>query len=168
MDDVDDLHRIFSEPKNRKFFHEESLPRERAVDIVKKSELRHEENGIYFWAPVLKETGQMFGFIGLNIFDYEVPFEPKVEVGWTVDYPLAGKGLATEAAKASLKYGFEKLGYDEIVAITAIPNTPSRRVMEKCGMKLDPSGNFMHPKVPKDHPMAEHVLYRLKKHESTL
>jgi [ribosomal protein S5]-alanine N-acetyltransferase len=46
-----------------------------------------------------------------------------------------GKGYATEAARLYLKYGFEKLKLDEIIGITVVENDPSRRVLEKLGMR---------------------------------
>jgi len=45
-----------------------------------------------------------------------------------------------EAARASLAYGFEELGLDEIVAMTAVPNLRSMRVMEKCGLRYERRG----------------------------
>jgi hypothetical protein len=34
--------------------------------------------------------------------------------------------------------------------------------MEKLGMTHDPAENFDHPRLPAGHPLARHVLYRLR------
>ncbi|WP_257236712.1 GNAT family N-acetyltransferase [Nostoc sp. 'Peltigera malacea cyanobiont' DB3992] len=51
--------------------------------------------------------------------------------------------MACEAAKASLRYGFEEVKLDRIVAITAPEHTASRRVMEKCGLKYQKNAQFL-------------------------
>ena len=58
---------------------------------------------------------------------------------------------------------FMRRDLDEIVAYTAVPNAPSRRVMEKLGMSHDAEGDFNHPAVPENHPLQRHVLYRLSR-----
>lgn len=52
------------------------------------------------------------------------------------------QGIATEVAKVSLKYGFEEVKLDHIVAITAPEHIASRRVMEKCGLKYQKNAQF--------------------------
>ena len=54
-----------------------------------------------------------------------------------------------------------ELGLHEIVSFTAKENHASRRVMEKIGMKRDPSDDFNHPLLPVGHHLRRHVLYRL-------
>ncbi len=70
-------------------------------------------------------------------------------------------GYATEAARASVADGFQRFGFDEIVSMTSVGNTRSRRVMEKLGMTRDPADDFDHPNVPAGHRIRRHVLYRL-------
>ncbi len=53
-----------------------------------------------------------------------------------------GKGLATEAAAAALRHGFEKLALDRVVAFALPTNAPSFRVMEKLGMAFERTGTF--------------------------
>lgn len=72
-----------------------------------------------------------------------------------------GQGYATEGANAALKYGFETVGLDEIISMTAIINTRSQRVMQKLGMTCNRDEDFDHPLVPAGHQLQRHVLYRL-------
>lgn len=87
------------------------------------------ENGFCRWAVVEKSSGKIIGSCG---FAYTHGM-PEPELGYLFGRDVWGKGFATEAAKASLDYGFEKLGFREIIAITDLENTASQRVLEKIG-----------------------------------
>jgi RimJ/RimL family protein N-acetyltransferase len=81
-----------------------------------------------------------------------VPDEPRAH--W-------GHRYATEAARAALRYGFDTLGLEHIIAITSVGNSRSRRVMTRLGMMYQPDEDFDHPRVPADSPIRRHVLYRI-------
>ena len=51
--------------------------------------------------------------------------------------PAWGKGIATEAAAASVQYGFTRARLARIIALAVPENTASRRVMEKIGMRYE-------------------------------
>jgi RimJ/RimL family protein N-acetyltransferase len=119
------------------------------------------ERGWGLWALEIPGVTDFAGFVGLNEPTWTAHFTPCVEVGWRLAAPFHGKGYATEAARAAVTYGFEKLFLTEIVALTIPANTPSRRVMERLGMVRDEHGDFDHPRIDPDHPTARHVLYRL-------
>lgn len=121
----------------------------------------HEQYGYTFWAIELKKTGELMGFIGLRYIDWELPFAPAVEIGWRLGSQYWGKGYATEGAKAALAYGFEQCNLPEIVSFTVPANVRSIRVMERIGLDRDVKGDFSHPKLPADHPLSKHILYRL-------
>ena len=74
---------------------------------------------------------------------------------------LWGNGYATEGAKASLEYGFKYCGLKEIVSFTVPANIGSIRVIEKIGLKRDLNSDFAQPKLAVDHPLSQHILYRL-------
>jgi len=132
-------------------------------DFITRTNNFIDQHGFGLWAATIKETGELIGFVGLHIPDFESHFTPCVEIGWRLDSQHWGKGYATEGARAVLKIGFENFGLKEIVAITVTKNIRSRNVMEKIGMKYDKNGDFKHPKLPLDHPSSEHVLYRVSK-----
>ena len=90
-------------------------------------------------------------------------FIPAVEIGWRIGSQFWRKGYATEAARAALEFGFEKIGLSEIVSFTVPANLRSIGVMEKIGMKRDVAGDFLHPKLPLDHRLSQHVLYRIRR-----
>jgi GNAT acetyltransferase-like protein len=72
-----------------------------------------------------------------------------------------GRGLATEAARAALAFGFGALGLDEIVAYAASANQASQSVMRKLGMTRDEAGDFDHPRVDETSPLRRQVFYRI-------
>lgn len=65
-------------------------------------------------------------------------FAPRTyEVGWVLHPGYYGRGIATEAAAALLKYGFETLLLHRIIATAQPENVASWRVMEKLGMRQE-------------------------------
>ncbi|QKX16542.1 GNAT family N-acetyltransferase [Microbulbifer sp. YPW1] len=118
-----------------------------------------EKYGWGFWAVETLREKQFIGFVGIKHVTDDMPFAPAVEIGWRLAPQAWGKGYATEAARVSLRVGFEQLGLEEIVSFTVPGNFRSRAVMQKLGMQQDE--NFLHPALPEGHPMQAHVLYRL-------
>jgi RimJ/RimL family protein N-acetyltransferase len=118
------------------------------------------ERGWGFWAVESKQDKQFIGFVGLHIPTADLPFAPCVEVGWRLAFEYWGKGYATEAAKAALKVGFDRLELPEIVSFTTIDNHRSSAVMERLGMSRDVE-TFEHSALPPGHSLREHCLYRL-------
>jgi RimJ/RimL family protein N-acetyltransferase len=113
------------------------------------------------WALEIPGALPFAGFVGLLVPTFEAHFVPCVEIGWRLPQAAWGQGYATEAAGAAAQFAFEVLDQDEIVAITTPANAPSRRVMERLGMRHDSADDFDHPRVSEGHPMRRHVLYRL-------
>lgn len=120
-------------------------------------------NGFGFWVVEIQGISNFAGFLGLARPRYEASFTPCVEVGWRLLPEFWGRGYATEGALASLDYGFQRLGLNEIVSMTATSNIRSMRVMERIGMTRDRSEDFDHPLVDANHPLCRHVLYRITK-----
>jgi ribosomal-protein-alanine N-acetyltransferase len=120
-------------------------------------------HGFGFWAVEAPEAAPFVGFTGLWTTEFEAPFTPCIEIGWRLARRYWGRGYATEAALASLRYGFETLRLDEIVSFAAAGNLRSRRVMERIGMTPDTAGDFDHPMLPGGSPLSRHVLCRLSR-----
>lgn len=144
-------------------FFPKPLNREESDAVADRIEASLTERGWGLWAIELKENGEFIGFTGLNIPKIDTHFTPCVEIGWRLRKQFWNKGYASEAAAASLEFGFDVLKLEEIIAMTAVQNIPSRKVMEKIGMSYDPKGDFDHPMVPAGSHVVRHVLYRIKK-----
>lgn len=123
-----------------------------------------EQNGFGVFAVEVKGGPDFIGFIGLAIPRFEAPFTPCVEVGWRLAADHWGKGYAGEGAKRCLEFAFSPLDLTEIVALTAVGNSNSRRVMEKLAMTYEPIYDFEHPNVT-DPKLKAHVLYRITKEQ---
>jgi RimJ/RimL family protein N-acetyltransferase len=142
-------------------FYPATLSLEETCQMVERAEAHFDRNGFGPWAAELRETGEFIGYIGLLIPRFEAAFTPCVEIGWRLAAEHWGKGLATEGARAAVRYAFETLALKEIVSFTVPANLRSRRVMEKLGMTHDLRDDFDHPLLPLGYLMQRHVLYRL-------
>ena len=138
------------------------LTRQQSDRLVERIEADFELYGYGLWALETRATGEFVGFTGLSKVSFEASFTPAVEVGWRLARSAWGRGYATEAARASLAYGFDEVGLSEVVSFTAAGNRRSRTVMERIGLDRDPAGDFDHPSLPAGHRLSRHVLYRLR------
>lgn len=123
------------------------------------------EHGFGLWAVEVPGGAEFIGFVGLNVPRFEASFTPAVEVGWRLTPSAWGRGYATEAARESLRFGFEDAGLSEIVSFTAPVNERSQAVMRRLGMSHDPAEDFDHPALPPGHRLRRHVLYRLRRED---
>lgn len=134
-DDIGPLAVVFADPAvwwyplRRGFTSEES---ERFVERQIRS---RETNGFGMWAAGLKGSDELIGVVGLAVPDWLPEVLPAVEAGWRLHPRYWGRGLATEGAEASLRYGFDVLGLDRIISIYMPDNVASGRVMAKLGMR---------------------------------
>ena len=81
----------------------------------------------------LKENGQLIGHLAF----YPYFGNHTYEIGWVFNPTYFNNGYATEAAFATLKYGFEKMGLHRIIATCQPENIASYRIMEKIGMRKE-------------------------------
>jgi len=161
-EDCEPFARLNADARVMEFFSK-TATREASDAMAERIERGFAQHGFGLYALELRETGEFIGFTGLAVPEFDAPFMPSVEIGWRLAFEHWGRGLATEAARAALRYGFEELGLTEIVAFTVPANKRSWRVMEKIGMTHDPRGDFDHPKVPEGSALKRHVLYRARK-----
>lgn len=159
-DDEKDFARINSDPLVMEY-----LPRvldEKASNhLVQKFKAHFKKHGYGLFAVEHKDTGEFMGFVGLNHVDFKAAFTPAVEIAWRLDYPYWGQGYASEAARAVLDYAFKELELEEVVSFTVHDNDRSMGVMENIGLSRDVKGDFLYPKLPADHPLAEQRLFRI-------
>lgn len=97
---------------------------------------QYQENGIGRWAVEHKETGEFLGWAGLKLI--REPLNGHVnfyEVGYRLIRRHWGHGYATEAARASMAYGFSVLQQPMLYAIADMQNLASRAVLAKVGFR---------------------------------
>jgi RimJ/RimL family protein N-acetyltransferase len=81
------------------------------------------------WAVERKSDGAMMGRVGL----INPEGWPGLEVGWTLGRPYWGKGYATEAAAAAMRYGFLTQPVDRIISCIDAGNVASQEVARRLG-----------------------------------
>jgi RimJ/RimL family protein N-acetyltransferase len=114
-------------------------------DLIARFEREWDERGFGLWAVSLRDDpdGELLGFCGLSVPMFLPDVLPAVEVGWRLARRAWGRGYATEAARASVAYGFAEHDLGEVVAIVDPENARSLRVAEKLGMT--PRPDRIHP-----------------------
>ncbi len=139
LDDLPFMHRLLSDPAVMRYMGD---GRPRSLETVRELVLRHLEHqrvhGFSLWLVSERAGAEPIGDCGIMPLDGG----PEIEVGYRFVPAAWGRGYATEAAAAALRYGFDVAGLDEIVAVAYPENTASRRVMEKIGMTYDGRGIY--------------------------
>jgi [ribosomal protein S5]-alanine N-acetyltransferase len=101
---------------------------EKAKEFLNWAVPYQKKNGFCRWAVIEKSSGRIIGSCGFALREME-----EVELGYLFAREKWGKGFATEAASACLKYGFENIGLTKIIALTDIDHVKSQKVLEKIG-----------------------------------
>jgi ribosomal-protein-alanine N-acetyltransferase len=137
----EDFCALYGDPAVMRFINKgQGRTREEARERVD-TMIRHwAEHGFGMWTLHLKGTRDFVGRSGLCHLDNT----PEVELGYTLHERFWGRGLATEAGRACLRFGFEVIGLERIAAIALPENGASRRVMEKLGFHYEKDAHYYH------------------------
>jgi RimJ/RimL family protein N-acetyltransferase len=140
--DLNDLYPIYSNPEVNKYIGKGAKTKDETRAALMKM-IQHWQHGFGMWAVVYKESSKLIGRCGLCFLDNTL----EVELGYALDKPYWNLGLAIEGSLASLKYGFEVVGLERIVAIARPENVASQRVMQKVGMTYEKNAYFYNSEV---------------------
>lgn len=134
-EDEDALFQLWNEPHVRRYlWDDQAVSREVVREQLALSERDFRERGFGEFVLCLGEQpGGLIGFCGLRRIDEG----DDVEIGYGLTREHWGRGLATEAARAVLDFGFEQVGLEVIFAGADFDNAASIRVMERLGMSYD-------------------------------
>jgi RimJ/RimL family protein N-acetyltransferase len=141
-----------------------TLSEEESREAMERQHALIAERGWGLWA--VEVGGAFAGFTGLAVPRFEAPFMPAVEIGWRFRTDFWGRGIAQAAARCAVGHAFGPARLGELVSFTAAVNGPSRKLMERIGLRRDPAGDFLHPLLEKESPLCLHVLYRIKASEA--
>jgi RimJ/RimL family protein N-acetyltransferase len=129
--DVDALHALCVDPRVRRhLFDDRILSRDEVAEIVRASEASFAARGFGHFGLRLRGEPALRGLCGLAYLERL----GGVEILYLLDPSLWGRGLACEAARAVLAFGFEKAGLERILGETDLPNGASLRLLERLGM----------------------------------
>ena len=130
-EDAEDMLRYLSDPEVMN--HTGMEPFKTTEDVLDEIKWYHslikEDSGIR-WGVTLKETGKMIGSCG---FHNREPRHFRAEIGYELSREHWGKGLAGEALRAVVRYGFDHLRLERVEALIEPDNHPSIRLVEKNG-----------------------------------
>lgn len=84
----------------------------------------------YRWAVILKKTNECIGQIAYFLVDSKNHF---AEIEYCIGGLFQRKGMATEATKSVIQYGFENMNLHKVQICHKSINLPSQKVIEKCG-----------------------------------
>ncbi|HEX8178499.1 MAG TPA: GNAT family N-acetyltransferase [Pyrinomonadaceae bacterium] len=131
-DDLDDLARLFGDSDVMRYLGVEggkTLTRAEAQTALGNFAAGWQKHGYGRWAAVLKATRQFVGMCGLR------RLEDTPELLYVLSKDYWGQGLAGEAAQACLRFAFEELQLERVVAVTRPDNVRSQQVLTKVGMR---------------------------------
>lgn len=128
--DLDDLYLIRSDSQVMRFITGSPSTKQEAEAALTKHLDRWQQVSFGHWALNFHGKTDLLGWCGLDFLD--TTFE--IEVGYGLAREYWGQGIATEAAAAALRYGFEELKLDRLVAVAYPENVGSWNVMKKLGM----------------------------------
>ena len=131
-EDADQLFRIYQTEGVLKFFPNPNPPAfEKVQRFIHNQQSHWEKYGYGNWGIVPEGETEIIGWAGLQF----LPELDETEVGFLLDRPFWGRGYATEAARASLQFGFNRFKLDHIIALVHPENRASMRVIDKSGME---------------------------------
>ena len=141
--DVDLCVTLYTDPEVMKFIRE---PRTAAQVEEKMPLFCRRAGGIGVWCVADKANDEKLGtavLLPLPVEEHDLDWsllsgdglpDAEIEVGYILRQQAWGRGIATEACKRLLKFGFEDVLLDEIVAVTDPDNLASQNVLRKCGL----------------------------------
>ncbi len=132
-DDAESLYAIASVPEVSRYLMWDRHTSLKYTKHYLKDILRMYESLEYFeWGVVTKSDVRLIGTCGYTKFDYPIN---RGEIGYSFAPDVWGKGYATEAARATIAFGFNELHLASVCACFALENAASIHVLQKCGMQ---------------------------------
>ncbi len=131
-DDAQAMFAVFGDPKVMRYSMSGADPSLESTQARIQKLMDHQDLfGFSLWVVEDRLTCEIVGDCGLK----QLEEGPEIEVGYRFAKACWGRGYASEAAAASVRYGFGTLGLARIVAVVEPPNVASLKVLEKAGLK---------------------------------
>jgi ribosomal-protein-alanine N-acetyltransferase len=107
-----------------------------AIAYINKIENLIHQSDCIFWAVAYKDAPALIGAI--CFWNFDIP-NRTVEIGYELLEPFKGKGIMVEVITRVIKFAFNTMGVETIVAFPSSENPPSVKLLEKFGFELAPS-----------------------------
>ncbi len=132
--DLDSAWRLFNDLEVQKYLAPENRRTRERLKITLHNAVEYwKQRGFGLWCVGEKSRDTMRGYCGFQHLDET----PAIETVFAFHKSAWGKGFATEAANASLRFGFEELKLEKLYAATHPENAASRCVLERVGMVFE-------------------------------
>ncbi len=132
--EADELLRLFRDASVRRYLLDDTMvTAEWMKGEIAASRGRFARSGMGLWSVRTKGQNQIIGFGGFR--DFFDP--PQLQLLYGLLPAYWGRGLATATAAAICDYAFGDLGLGSVTAAIDVPNTASKRVLERLGMRLE-------------------------------
>ncbi|WFF41557.1 N-acetyltransferase [Salinicola endophyticus] len=143
--DIGALSEILADAEVMRFSLHGPYSTEKTRDFIAANRACQAERNFAMWALEDKARRVLLGFCGLG--PTELNGREEIELGYRLARRAWSAGLATEAASAALRYGFEQCGLDSIMAIVDIDHRASARVAQKIGMSHEAQSRHHHSNI---------------------
>jgi [ribosomal protein S5]-alanine N-acetyltransferase len=133
IDHTSSLFDVFGDPKVMKYWYGGA---DKNLDETQKRVMYLTQHwdvyGFGDWSIFSKTHSKIIGFAGLHY----IKDVPEVNIGYAFSRAYWGQGFATEACQDIIKYGFESISLNQIVAVIWPDNQASIKLAKKCGFEL--------------------------------
>ena len=155
--DIQGIFELYSDPEVHKYLGNKPIKTikeaEQTIDYIRN---KYEKDGIGRWAIIDNKTEDFIGWSGLKYEDVVREEFDYYDIGYRLRKKYWGKGIATESAIVSMKYGFEKLNLEEISGGADIENMASNKILKNIGLDF---------KYTFDYDDTPHNWYSIRKSE---
>ena len=131
--------RVFADPDVIRYMPKREMTpdarAERALNNYTRLWTQHKIGG---WVITDKVDGHLIGSCEVEYLDETDEYE----LGYALGKAYWGKGIATEAARAALRFGFESAHLERIIAVVVPDNTASWRVLEHLGLVYEKNTRY--------------------------
>lgn len=135
-EDLDPLGTVLGHDEVMRFSLHGPLPPKRISDWLSRTIELAKAAGPCQYAVLRRDDRAFLGFAGFILFE-DSDGDATHELGYRFIPTGWGRGIATEAARAALAYGFRRFGFPSVVAVVDPANAASVRVLEKIGMQFE-------------------------------
>ena len=120
------------------------------------------DDGHTFWIVEDKESRELLGFCGLKRANAPgASFHGAMEIGWRLRESAWGKGIAKEAAIASLDIAFDRFRSLTVVAPTSRANIASQGLMKRLGMIRRDDLDYIDTRFPQDSDINPQIVHSI-------
>lgn len=130
---LDGLHAMNGDGEVMRYISGKAETLDETAAGIERMASRWDDWGYGWFVLVERATGSVVGMAGIGHIDRDI--DKPAEIGWRLVRHAWGKGYASEAARAVLRWAFESKAFDELLAVADPDNAASIGIMNKLGMR---------------------------------